>query len=305
MPWRPRTSDAPGSAWAHAVSQVLADRHRRAGASGAHGGRPRGIPVRCPAPRAARGAQRPSGRAQHPAQQRPQDGRGPHLAARGLERDLRGEGRGESCAGRRPPSMPASWPMAGSCCTGAISLARGDAAADHWLAESLIPHMRLSHEAMPYLRWSYFRSGQDDLMTIFPFVEGQSFSGEVREASVDQILARFADVPIFDRDRTRIRAALLDPGLLRPCRNGLDGRPRRAGPGGRALGRRGRHRGGARLPEQLHARLRLSRRPALAAKRGWPGLGRVGWPEPGGPAPARDVRRPARQPACARSPRLS
>ena len=40
---------------------------------------------------------------------------------------------------------------------------RGDAAADYWLAENLIPHMRLSHKAMPYLRWSYFRSGPDDL----------------------------------------------------------------------------------------------------------------------------------------------
>ena len=42
--------------------------------------------------------------------------------------------------------------------------------------------MRLSHQAMPYLRWSYFRSGRDDLMAIFPFVDGQDFGGELRDA---------------------------------------------------------------------------------------------------------------------------
>jgi PAS domain S-box-containing protein len=77
--------------------------------------------------------------------------------------------------------------------------ARGDAPADYWLAEHLIQHMQLSHEAMPYLRWSYFRSGQDDLMTIFPFTDQAGLGGEVRGAANDQILARFANVPLFDR----------------------------------------------------------------------------------------------------------
>jgi PAS domain S-box-containing protein len=107
---------------------------------------------------------------------------------------------------RSAPVLPAEDPRhvvdGGIVLHGRDFATRGDAAADYRLAENLIPHMRLSHEAMPYLRWSYFRSGQDDLMTVFPFVDGQSFSGEVREASVEQILARFADVPIFDRDRS-------------------------------------------------------------------------------------------------------
>ena len=81
--------------------------------------------------------------------------------------------------------------------------ARGDAPADYWLAEHLMQHMRLSHEAMPYLRWSYFRSGPDDLMTIFPFGAPHGLGSEVREASNDQILARFAAVPLFDRGRLR------------------------------------------------------------------------------------------------------
>ena len=81
--------------------------------------------------------------------------------------------------------------------------ARGDAPADYWLAENLIQHMQLSHEAMPYLRWSYFRSGPDDLMTVFPFADGQGFGGEAREASNDEVLARFADVPMFDRAQSQ------------------------------------------------------------------------------------------------------
>jgi PAS domain S-box-containing protein len=94
--------------------------------------------------------------------------------------------------------------------------ARGDAPADHWLAENLIQHMQLSHESMPYLRWSYFRSGQDDLMTIFPFADGQGFSGEVRQASNEQILTRFAGVPLFDRAQAQAGTpywtkAYLDP----------------------------------------------------------------------------------------------
>jgi hypothetical protein len=77
--------------------------------------------------------------------------------------------------------------------------ARGDAPADYSLAEHLIQHMALSHEAMPYLRWSYFRSGQDDLMAIFPFADQAGLGGEVRGASDAEILARFANVPLFDR----------------------------------------------------------------------------------------------------------
>jgi PAS domain S-box-containing protein len=78
--------------------------------------------------------------------------------------------------------------------------ARSGAAADNYLAQRLIPHMRLSHEAIPYLRWSYFRSGRDDLMTVFPFADGQDFGGEFRDTPVDEILARFGEMPLFDRE---------------------------------------------------------------------------------------------------------
>jgi PAS domain S-box-containing protein len=87
---------------------------------------------------------------------------------------------------------------------------RSGAAADGWLARSLIPHMRLSHEALPSLRWSYFRSGPDDLMTVFPFVDGQDFGGDVREAPVDEALERFGRMPLFNREPAEV-ADLLEP----------------------------------------------------------------------------------------------
>ena len=237
------------------------------------------------ASRAARGAPGPGHRAQHPAEQRDQDGGGSRLAARGLERDLRAQRRARALG--LPPRRR---------CPAAVRWRRGAVRAqlrgarrcsgDYWLAENLIQHMQLSHEAMPYLRWSYFRSGQDDLMTIFPFADQAGLGGEVREASNDEILARFADVPLFDREAGRGRDAVLDRSLLRPCGRGLDGRLRRAGARRRALGRRGRHGSAARLRQQLRARLRLSGRPSLAVERAGPGPGGFGRPESGGPAPA-------------------
>jgi PAS domain S-box-containing protein len=77
---------------------------------------------------------------------------------------------------------------------------RSGAAADNYLAHRLIPHMRLSHDAMPYLRWSYFRSGRGDLMTVFPFADGQDFGGELREASVEEILQQLGNAPPFGRE---------------------------------------------------------------------------------------------------------
>jgi PAS domain S-box-containing protein len=50
------------------------------------------------------------------------------------------------------------------------------------------------------MRRSYFRSGRNDLMTVYPFVDGQDFGGDLREASVDDILERFGEVPLFSRE---------------------------------------------------------------------------------------------------------
>jgi len=87
---------------------------------------------------------------------------------------------------------------------------RSGAAADNYLAQRLIPHMRLSHDAMQYLRWSYFRSGRDDVMTVFPFVDGQDFGGELRDAAIEEILESFGDVPLFSREAAEV-ADLIQP----------------------------------------------------------------------------------------------
>src|SRR5688500_11313003 len=73
---------------------------------------------------------------------------------------------------------------------------RPGGAAEARLAEHLSRHMRLSHQTMPYLRWSYYLSARGDLLSVVPFAEGQSFAGELREAGPDQVLARFADHPL-------------------------------------------------------------------------------------------------------------
>ena len=99
--------EAPGSDGAGAVSQLFADRHHRRGAARADGARAARVPVQERASRAARGAPGPGHRAQHPAEQRDQDGGGSRLAARRLERDLRAQRRApvaRAAARRRCPA---------------------------------------------------------------------------------------------------------------------------------------------------------------------------------------------------------
>ena len=90
-----------------AVSQLFADRHDRRGAARADGAGTARVPVQERASRAARGAPGSGDRAQHPAEQRDQDGGGSRLAARRLERDLRAQRRAplaRAAARRRRPA---------------------------------------------------------------------------------------------------------------------------------------------------------------------------------------------------------
>ena len=107
-----KRSAGPGGAGQRrpgAVSQLFLDRHHRRGAARADGARAARVPVPQRASRTARGAAGPGHRAQHPAQQRDQDGGGPRLAARGVERDLRAQrraARARAFARRRcPPAV--------------------------------------------------------------------------------------------------------------------------------------------------------------------------------------------------------
>ena len=103
--------------------------------------------------------------------------------------------------------------------------ARGDAPADYWLAEHLIQHMQLSHEVMPYLRWSYFRSGQDDLMAV----------RHVREELLGRTLGRGREVERpTDEERLHVRRSdtveLALAGCSRPGIGQQPSAPRERGP---------------------------------------------------------------------------
>jgi PAS domain S-box-containing protein len=74
---------------------------------------------------------------------------------------------------------------------------RADAGPEVLLAENLTRHMRLSHQEMPYLRWSYYLSAGADLMSVVPFSRRQSFGGELREALPARVLERFQDHAIL------------------------------------------------------------------------------------------------------------
>jgi len=55
-------------------------------------------------------------------------------------------------------------------------------------AEGLVPHMRLAHQAMPYLRRSYYLSGEQDFLHVFPMHEDSGFGGRLSNASNQQLL---------------------------------------------------------------------------------------------------------------------
>ena len=118
---------------------------------------------------------------------------------------------------------------------------RAEARPEARLAENLSRHMRLSHETMPYLRWSYYLSAAADLLSVVPFPDGQSFGGELRErrARADpRPLRRARDPrPGEGRHRSRRRAAPGPrPTSIRPGPAGRSPTPRRSGPRSALLG---------------------------------------------------------------------
>jgi PAS domain S-box-containing protein len=81
---------------------------------------------------------------------------------------------------------------------GLVIQGNGRAGREARLAENLSRHMRVSHQAMPYLRWSYYVSAGADVLGVVPFVDGQSFGGELRDAPPERILERFTDHAILN-----------------------------------------------------------------------------------------------------------
>ena len=65
-------------------------------------------------------------------------------------------------------------------------------------AEGLVQHMRLAHQAMPYLRWSYYFANDERFFSLYPFSQYQSFGGELRSAPDEQIVDTMVAQPIVD-----------------------------------------------------------------------------------------------------------
>jgi hypothetical protein len=61
---------------------------------------------------------------------------------------------------------------------------RPGAGAELAAAERLVPHMRIAHRAMPYLQRSYYLSGEEDFLRVFPRRDGADAGG----AASDQLL---------------------------------------------------------------------------------------------------------------------
>lgn len=73
------------------------------------------------------------------------------------------------------PSGPARWAELGARLITADDGAAAGAAAVP-VGHQLLPHMRLAHRAMPYLRWSWFADGDGRFMVLFPVRGGPAFA---------------------------------------------------------------------------------------------------------------------------------
>ena len=115
---------------------------------------------------------------------------------------------------------------------GLVIQGNGPAGREARLAENLSRHMRVSHQAMPYLRWSYYVSAGADVLSVVPFVDGQSFGGELRDAPPERILERFTDHAIMSLAgsgaRARPATAGARPTSIRPGPAGWSPMPRRS-----------------------------------------------------------------------------
>lgn len=67
------------------------------------------------------------------------------------------------------------------------------------VAEGLVQHMRLTHQAMPYLRWSYYFADQGNFFSLYPLRQNESLGGSLRTAPDDVIVETMFAQPIIDR----------------------------------------------------------------------------------------------------------
>ncbi|MEM7025975.1 MAG: hypothetical protein AAF637_25850, partial [Pseudomonadota bacterium] len=69
--------------------------------------------------------------------------------------------------------------------------------AERGAAQRLVPHMRLAHQAMPYLRRSYYLSGEQDFLNVFPMHEDAGFGGRLSNATEADLLALIFGQDLF------------------------------------------------------------------------------------------------------------
>lgn len=74
-------------------------------------------------------------------------------------------------------------------------------AAEVGTAEGLVQHMRLAHQAMPYLRWSYYLAEDKKFFSLYPFGQYQALGGVLRTATAGQIVDTMFAQPIFKAEQ--------------------------------------------------------------------------------------------------------
>ncbi len=68
------------------------------------------------------------------------------------------------------------------------------------LAEGLVQHMRLAHRAMPYLRWSYYFSADEDFFSLYPFGQNEALGGALRAQPDETVVETMFAQPIMTRE---------------------------------------------------------------------------------------------------------
>ncbi|MGI9433863.1 MAG: hypothetical protein ACR2Q4_03385, partial [Geminicoccaceae bacterium] len=84
------------------------------------------------------------------------------------------------------------------------------------MAEGLVQHMRLAHQAMPYLRWSYYFADSQRFVTLYPKMQNEALGGTLRTMPDEQVVETMFAQPIIARSETEPAAT---PSESRPRPN--------------------------------------------------------------------------------------
>ncbi|MGI9437051.1 MAG: hybrid sensor histidine kinase/response regulator, partial [Geminicoccaceae bacterium] len=86
------------------------------------------------------------------------------------------------------------------------------------IAEGLVQHMRLAHQAMPYLRWSYYFADDRRFVTLYPQRLNETLGGALRTLSDDEAVeVMFAEPITAGSTNERPTDAYWTPAFLDPA----------------------------------------------------------------------------------------